>query len=106
VEFLAYATPTVASEVRPARASGDDLPQGIVLYVGGLMASKIEADGAIAQDLVFTPHTFSITGANRSGATSSRRRASDASLTEHDMPRRAAIFLGLTCALWAALGIS
>jgi plasmid replication initiation protein len=71
---LAYATPEVSIEVRPsARGVATIYDKEIVLYIASLMALKIDAGVAVAQDFTFTAHDlFSVTGANHSARSYTR----------------------------------
>ena len=65
---LAYNTESVSIEIRPSASGVATIyDKEIVLYIGSLMAAKIEAGEDVAQDFVFTAHDlFSVTGSNHS----------------------------------------
>ena len=71
---LQYEHANVSIEVRPsANGVATIYDKEIVLYIGSLMAAKLEAGEEVAQDFVFTAHDlFSVTGANHSARSYAR----------------------------------
>ena len=65
---LTYNHATVSIEVRPSASGVATIyDKEIVLYIGSLMAAKLEAGENVEQDFVFTAHDlFSVTGSNHS----------------------------------------
>ncbi|MEH3158281.1 MAG: replication initiator protein A [Sphingomonas taxi] len=65
---LTYDHATVSIEVRPSASGVATIyDKEIVLYIGSLMAAKLEAGETVEQDFVFTAHDlFSVTGSNHS----------------------------------------